>query len=92
MANAASGTHNEHTHFCSFGICLRLKFIYISVLERLIAEMGAFRIFHPVSMLEEVDYLSSSVDAGRSGTEKTLFFLHGVVGWILVDNYILCNI
>lgn len=55
VANAASGTHNEHTHFCSFGICLRLKFIYISVLERLIAEMGCF------------SHLLSSVDAGRSG-------------------------
>jgi hypothetical protein len=48
VANAASGTHNEHTHFCSFGI-------YISVLERLIAEMWCF------------SHLLSSVDAGRSG-------------------------
>lgn len=74
VANAARGTHNEHTHFCSFGICLRLKFIYISVLERLIAEMWCF------------SHLLSSVDAGRSGlsliqcqrwklgTEKTIFF------------------
>ena len=75
VANAARGTHNEHTHHCSFGICLRLKFIYISVLERLIAEMGCFSIFYPVSMLEEVDHLSSSVNVGNLELKKLFFFM-----------------